>query len=153
MKIDGGCHCGHIAYEAEADPAKTMICHCADCQTLSGSPFRAVILTREDTFKLRSGKLHTTISECRADSTRITDGLSMSIRGCPLPLRQCGKVRPDDLDHAFCRGAGREEADISSVHIDKKDETAVIEVWIAPLRRLRSGEIDFVGAGDLSNLS
>ena len=57
MKIDGGCHCGYIAYEAEADPAKAMICHCTDCQTLSGSAFRTVILTHEGTFKLRSGEL------------------------------------------------------------------------------------------------
>ena len=26
MKIDGGCHCGDIAYEAEANPTKAMIC-------------------------------------------------------------------------------------------------------------------------------
>jgi hypothetical protein len=30
MKIDGGCHCGYITYEAEADPEKTTICHCTD---------------------------------------------------------------------------------------------------------------------------
>lgn len=57
MKIDGGCHCGYITYEAEADPADTVICHCTDCQILSGSAFRAVILTQEGTFKLRSGEL------------------------------------------------------------------------------------------------
>ncbi len=54
MKIDGGCHCGYIAYEAEADPTKAMICHCTDCQTLSGSAFRTVLPTREGSFKLRS---------------------------------------------------------------------------------------------------
>ena len=32
MKIDGGCHCGAITYEAEVDPEKTSICHCTDCQ-------------------------------------------------------------------------------------------------------------------------
>jgi hypothetical protein len=57
MKIDGGCHCGYIAYEAEADPANAMICHCTDCQTLSGSAFRTVIFIQEDSFKLRSGEL------------------------------------------------------------------------------------------------
>ena len=36
MKIDGGCHCGYIAYEAEADPANAMICHCTDCQNSIG---------------------------------------------------------------------------------------------------------------------
>jgi hypothetical protein len=57
MRIDGRCHCGYITYEAEVDPAKVMICHCTDCQTLSGSAFRTVALTREDTFKLLSGEL------------------------------------------------------------------------------------------------
>jgi hypothetical protein len=57
MKIDGGGHCGYITYEAEADPANVMICHCTDCQTLSGSAFSTVILTQEDSFKLRSGEL------------------------------------------------------------------------------------------------
>ncbi|MGZ3311057.1 MAG: GFA family protein [Xanthobacteraceae bacterium] len=37
MRIDGGCHCGYFAYEGEADPEKTAICHCTDCQHLSGS--------------------------------------------------------------------------------------------------------------------
>ena len=56
MKIDGRCHCGFVAYEAEIDPEKVMICHCTDCQTLSGSAFRIVAFTREDAFRLLSGE-------------------------------------------------------------------------------------------------
>ncbi len=56
MKVDGGCHCGNITYEAEIDPAKVVICHCTDCQTLSGSAFRTVALTYQDAFTLRSGE-------------------------------------------------------------------------------------------------
>jgi hypothetical protein len=52
MKIDGGCHCGFITYEAEADPAKAAICNCTDCQKLSGSAFRTVIPVDGATFKL-----------------------------------------------------------------------------------------------------
>ena len=33
MKVDGGCHCGAITVEGEADPDRTHICHCTDCQT------------------------------------------------------------------------------------------------------------------------
>jgi hypothetical protein len=55
MKIDGGCHCGNIRYEAEVDPATVVICHCTDCQTFSGSPFRTVVQTKPDTFTLLSG--------------------------------------------------------------------------------------------------
>jgi hypothetical protein len=57
MRIDGRCHCGYITYQAEVDLEKVVICHCTDCQTLSGSAFRTVALTREDTFKLLSGEL------------------------------------------------------------------------------------------------
>ena len=55
MKIDGGCHCGFITYEGETDPAKVAICHCTDCQTLSGSAFRTVAPIADDSFKLLSG--------------------------------------------------------------------------------------------------
>ncbi len=55
MEIDGACHCGNITYEAEIDPDKVIICHCTDCQSLSGSAFRTVALSREDSFALRSG--------------------------------------------------------------------------------------------------
>jgi hypothetical protein len=40
MKIDGQCHCGMVSFEATIDPARVSVCHCTDCQTLTGSPFR-----------------------------------------------------------------------------------------------------------------
>lgn len=40
MKVDGACACGAIRVEAEADPEKTQVCHCTDCQTATGSAFR-----------------------------------------------------------------------------------------------------------------
>ena len=43
MHIDGACHCGLISFTAEIDPSRAMVCHCTDCQVLSGSPFRAVV--------------------------------------------------------------------------------------------------------------
>jgi hypothetical protein len=56
MKIDGRCQCGYITFEAEADPETTTICNCTDCQTMSGAPLRAVVITRPGTFALLSGK-------------------------------------------------------------------------------------------------
>jgi hypothetical protein len=55
MKIDGACHCGYITFEAEVDPAETGICHCTDCQKLSGSPFRASVPAPPEKFRLLSG--------------------------------------------------------------------------------------------------
>ncbi len=55
MKIDGRCHCGAVAYSAEVEPEKASICHCTDCQSLSGSPFRASVPTRAEDFRLVTG--------------------------------------------------------------------------------------------------
>ena len=56
MKIDGGCYCGDITFEAEADPANTSICHCTDCQQLTGTVFRTSIRANPGTFKILSGE-------------------------------------------------------------------------------------------------
>ena len=53
MHIDGACHCGRISFTAEVDPTRVMICHCADCQVLSGSPFRAVVAVPIESFAVR----------------------------------------------------------------------------------------------------
>ena len=70
MKIDGACHCGYITYEAEADPEKIYICHCTDCQTLSGSAFRTVLPTREGSFRLRSGELKIYVKTAESGTAR-----------------------------------------------------------------------------------
>ena len=56
MKIDGACHCGAITYEAEIDPAGVRLCHCTDCQTLSGSAFRVTVSAADGSFVLLSGE-------------------------------------------------------------------------------------------------
>ncbi|HKS84062.1 MAG TPA: GFA family protein [Pseudolabrys sp.] len=56
MKVDGACHCGRITFEAEADPEAAYICHCTDCQTLSGSAFRVVVPSQKGSFKIRTGE-------------------------------------------------------------------------------------------------
>ena len=70
MKIDGGCHCGDITYEAEVDPDKVRICHCTDCQTLSGSAFRIVVRTPEENFKLLSGEPKTYVKTAESGARR-----------------------------------------------------------------------------------
>lgn len=59
MQIDGGCHCGNVRYEAEIDPDKVIVCHCTDCQTLSGTAFRTVVFVPESRFNLLAGNLKT----------------------------------------------------------------------------------------------
>jgi hypothetical protein len=59
MKVQGNCHCGAIAYEAEVDPAASAICNCTDCQTFSGSPWRASVPAKAQNFRLLRGTLKT----------------------------------------------------------------------------------------------
>jgi len=55
MKVTGQCHCGAIAYEAEIDPARVSVCHCTDCQRLSGSAYRVSAGAPRATFRLLRG--------------------------------------------------------------------------------------------------
>jgi len=43
MKVQGRCHCGAIRFEAEADPERVTICHCTDCQSLTGTAYRVSV--------------------------------------------------------------------------------------------------------------
>ena len=52
MNINGACHCGKVSFSAQIDPEKVMICNCADCQTLSGAPFRTIVPAPIESFKL-----------------------------------------------------------------------------------------------------
>jgi hypothetical protein len=53
MRIDGGCHCGNLSYEAQIDPEKVGVCHCTDCQALTGSAFSLFVPVAKEAFRLR----------------------------------------------------------------------------------------------------
>jgi hypothetical protein len=55
MKVHGSCHCGSVRYEAEIDPARVTICHCTDCQALTGSAYRVSVAVVKDDFVLQAG--------------------------------------------------------------------------------------------------
>ena len=52
MKVHGGCHCGNLRYEAEIDPATIGVCHCTDCQRLTGAAFSVYAPVRREHFRL-----------------------------------------------------------------------------------------------------
>jgi hypothetical protein len=55
MHVDGECHCGHVTFEAEIDPQAVSICHCTDCQSLTGSPFRVTVICSGEQIRIQSG--------------------------------------------------------------------------------------------------
>jgi hypothetical protein len=70
MKVTGGCHCGHITYEAEVDPGTVRVCHCTDCQKLTGTVYRAAIPILPETFVLKSGTPKTYIKTAESGRKR-----------------------------------------------------------------------------------
>jgi len=93
MKIDGGCHCGQFEYRAEVDPDAVIICHCSDCQTLSGSAYRTVVPAIDGSFEVLRGELRIYVKTAENGSRRAQSF-------CP----QCGTPiysAPDDDASSF----------------------------------------------------
>jgi len=91
MKIDGRCHCGAIAFDAEVDPAALSICHCTDCQTLTGSAFRATIPAAAETFVLRAGTPKSYIKTTAESGTKRRHAFCPD---CGTPIYACAIEAP-----------------------------------------------------------
>ncbi len=71
MKVHGRCHCGAIRYEADVDPARAQACHCTDCQSLSGAPYRVSIAAPRETFRMLAGTPRTYIKTAESGNKRV----------------------------------------------------------------------------------
>jgi len=85
MKIDGSCHCGFLKYEARIDPEAIYICHCTDCQSISGGAFRWAVTIPAEDFSLLSGEPRTYVK--RADSGAVSHQLFCPECASPLYSR------------------------------------------------------------------
>jgi hypothetical protein len=43
LPVTGRCHCGAVQLRALVDPSRVFVCHCSDCQVLTGSAYRVVV--------------------------------------------------------------------------------------------------------------
>ena len=68
--VHGRCHCGAIEFEADVDPQRVVVCHCTDCQVMSGSAFRAVVFSVPDAFRLKSGHPKTYVKTAQSGNKR-----------------------------------------------------------------------------------
>lgn len=71
MKVHGRCHCGSVTYEADAEPAKAQVCHCTDCQRLSGAPYRVALPVPRASFHLLSGTPKTYLKTADSGNKRV----------------------------------------------------------------------------------
>ena len=114
MKVDGGCLCGHVTYEAVVDPNWVVVCHCSDCQTHSGAAYGVVVAADENEFKLLTGTLKT--YEKTADS-----GTIRAVNFCP----ECGT-----RIHATTVGEGTAFMGLRAGTVLQRDQLKPrIQVW------------------------
>lgn len=71
MKVEGQCQCGAIEFEAEVEPGTMTVCHCLDCQTHSGSAFRANISAPAAGFRLMKGVPRTFVKTTARGTKRV----------------------------------------------------------------------------------
>jgi hypothetical protein len=55
MKFEGGCYCGALRYQAEGDALFKGLCHCRECQYISGGSANAVMGVAESSFSYTKG--------------------------------------------------------------------------------------------------
>jgi hypothetical protein len=117
VKVEGRCHCGEITYEAVVNAGGVSLCHCTDCQMLTGSAYRTTVPAAKESFVLRSGqpklyvktadsgakRAHAFCPNCGSPvySATVEDPQSYSLRvGC---LRQRAELLP--VRQQWCQSA------------------------------------------------
>jgi hypothetical protein len=95
MLLHGTCHCGKITFQAEADPNTVILCHCTDCQVLTGSPYRASLQAHNNTLQLLTGhpKIYVKIAEDGSPRNQFF----CPDCGTPLYVTGAGKTDPVNL--------------------------------------------------------
>jgi hypothetical protein len=94
MKVEGSCHCGAIAYEATVDPQRASLCHCGDCQTLSGAPFRASVPASADAFRLLRGQPKRYVKTADSGTQRV----QAFCADCGTPIYACAPDNPTQFN-------------------------------------------------------
>lgn len=108
--LSGGCYCGQVRYEAEAQPFQETVCHCADCRRIVGAasvawftvPLAAFRFTAGEPSNFRSSA-HATRRFCGVCGTSLTferDDLSDEIDVTIASLDDPDAVPPKDHTHA-----------------------------------------------------
>lgn len=90
MRVEGRCHCGAIAYEAEVEPGTLTICHCLDCQRISGSAFRTNIQAPASSFRILTGQPRQYVKIANSGARRVQG----FCENCGSPIYSCAEENP-----------------------------------------------------------
>lgn len=84
--LTGGCSCGRVRLNANAEPTFVAVCHCRACQRASGSAFAMIVALPADA-------LHVT-GEVTTYDSKGDSGRSVHYRFCP----NCGSPVSSNVD-------------------------------------------------------
>ena len=84
-EIKGGCLCGAVSYSGNADPAFVGLCHCKDCQKVTGSAFAVIVGVPVSAV--------TFTGETKSFTKRADSGKPTERRFCPV----CGTTLADTV--------------------------------------------------------
>jgi hypothetical protein len=56
MTTTGGCYCGKIRYEIDAEPQASIQCHCRECQYITGGHPNAIMIFPLESFRFTQGE-------------------------------------------------------------------------------------------------
>jgi hypothetical protein len=89
-KIEGGCFCGDIRYQATSVPLGSMVCHCQSCRRTAGAPVVAWVTFPKDRFSITRGK--------PAEFSSSSGVLRTHCARCGTSLTFQGPKFPDEID-------------------------------------------------------
>lgn len=114
-RVEGGCFCGAIRYEAVGECSNTMVCHCQSCRRVAAAPVVAWVTFPVEGFRFIKGKptqfrssapvLRTFCGDCGTPLTYRHDGHGNTLDITTASLDQPERFPPthhswlsDDLD-------------------------------------------------------
>lgn len=76
QKRTGGCLCGAVRYEIDAEPSMAVCCHCRDCQRATGSAYFPALAVPAASLRVSGEpRTHAVVAESGNELTRAFCGL------------------------------------------------------------------------------
>jgi hypothetical protein len=121
MQVNGACHCGAITFTAEVDATRVAVCHCTDCQVLTGSAFRVFVPAAVATLAVRGNPTR---------YVKVAASGAMRVQAfCPTCGTPVFSAAPEDVTEVMLRvGCLRERASLlPSLQIWKRSSLPWVE--------------------------
>jgi hypothetical protein len=92
QQLTGHCLCGAVTYTVNAEPLAAAVCHCADCQRQTSSPFSAVAVVPRAALEVQ-GETLASFATTGSDHGQATERFFCS--ACGSPIYSASAASPD----------------------------------------------------------